>query len=82
MIREISIESLKTFLASAKESFSSYIDSVDLDACRQAAELIIASQADGNRIHVTGIGKPAHVAAYAASLLSSTPPIKQGVRLS
>ena len=72
MIQEKSIESLKTFLASAKENFCSFIDSVDLDACKQAAELIIASQANGGRIHVTGIGKPGHVAAYAASLLSST----------
>ena len=66
MIQEKSIESLKTFLASAKENFCSFIDSVDLDACKQAAELIIASQANGGRIHVTGIGKPGHVAAYAA----------------
>ena len=72
MIQEKSIESLKTFLSSAKENFCTFVDSVDLDACRQAAELIIASQANGNRIHVTGIGKPAHVAAYVASLLSST----------
>ena len=63
MIQEKSIESLKTFLASAKENFTAFIDSVDLDACKKAAELIIASQAKGNRIHVTGIGKPGHVAA-------------------
>ena len=72
MIQEKSTESLKTFLASAKENFNSFIDSVDYEACKKAAELILASQAKGNRIHVTGIGKPGHVAAYAASLLSST----------
>lgn len=72
MIQEKSIDTLKNFLASAKENFSSSIDSVDLDACKKAAELILAAQANGGRIHVTGIGKPGHVAAYAASLLSST----------
>jgi hypothetical protein len=37
-----------------------------------AAELIEASEADGGRVHVTGVGKPEHVARYAASLLAST----------
>ena len=72
MIQEKSVDSLKTFLASAKENFFASIDSVDMDACKKAAELILAAQAKGGRIHVTGIGKPGHVAAYAASLLSST----------
>lgn len=37
-----------------------------------AAEMILNAQANGNRVHITGIGKPAHVATYGASLLSST----------
>jgi len=37
-----------------------------------AAELIEAAEAAGGRVHVTGVGKPEHVAHYAASLLSST----------
>ena len=72
MIQDKSIRATEAFLASAKENFSAYIDSIDLSCCRKAAELILASQAQGGRIHVTGIGKPGHVAAYAASLLSST----------
>jgi arabinose-5-phosphate isomerase len=44
-------------------------DGVSLQA---AAELIEAAEAGGNRVHVTGVGKPEHVAHYAASLLSST----------
>lgn len=48
-----------------------------LNACREeelqrAANLIWEAQKHGNRIHVTGIGKPGHVAGYYASLLSST----------
>ena len=41
-------------------------------AIQAAAELIEASESKGGRVHVTGVGKPAHVANYAASLLSST----------
>ena len=38
----------------------------------QAADMIWDAQEHGNRIHVTGIGKPGHIAGYYASLLSST----------
>lgn len=44
-------------------------DGVSLAA---AADLIEASEAQGGRVHVTGVGKPEHVAHYGASLLSST----------
>jgi len=37
-----------------------------------AVEAIRAAGAAGGRVHVTGIGKPEHVARYAASLLAST----------
>jgi arabinose-5-phosphate isomerase len=41
-------------------------------AFERAVALIRAAEAAGGRVHVTGIGKPEHVAHYAASLLSST----------
>jgi arabinose-5-phosphate isomerase len=41
-------------------------------AFERALALIRAAEAAGGRVHVTGIGKPEHVAAYAASLFSST----------
>lgn len=44
-------------------------DGVSIQA---AAELIEAAESAGGRVHVTGVGKPEHVAHYAASLLSST----------
>lgn len=44
----------------------------DLQALTAAAELILAAESAGGRVHVTGVGKPEHVARYAASLLSST----------
>lgn len=64
----------------AFEHFQTVIkDGMDkiLEACKYedltaAADLIWNAQEKGNRIHVTGIGKPGHIAGYYASLLSST----------
>lgn len=72
MMKNDTQKALQTFLESAKTNFVEFVDSIDLNSCGAAAELILESQANGGRIHVTGIGKPGHVAAYAASLLSST----------
>lgn len=44
----------------------------DGTALLAAAELIESAEAAGGRVHVTGVGKPEHVARYAASLLAST----------
>lgn len=38
----------------------------------EALALIRASEAAGGRVHVTGVGKPEHLARYGASLLAST----------
>ncbi len=43
----------------------------DPPALLRAVELIRSAQERGGRVHVTGVGKPEHVARYAASLLSS-----------
>jgi arabinose-5-phosphate isomerase len=45
---------------------------LDADAFERAVALVRAARARGGRVHVTGVGKPEHVAHYAASLLSST----------
>jgi arabinose-5-phosphate isomerase len=42
------------------------------DPFDRAIALIETAEARGRRVHVTGLGKPEHVAHYAASLLSST----------
>ena len=41
-------------------------------ALEAATALILGAQKEGGRVHVTGIGKPEHVAHYGASILSST----------
>jgi sugar/nucleoside kinase (ribokinase family)/D-arabinose 5-phosphate isomerase GutQ len=45
---------------------------IDPAAFDEAVALIRAAEAEAGRVHVTGVGKPEHVAHYAASLLSST----------
>lgn len=60
------------FLDTAKTEFNTFLDNLDAAAYEAAAALIRAAQHRGNRVHITGIGKPGHVAAYMASLLSST----------
>lgn len=60
------------FLETIQNEFSGVLKAVDERAVRHAADLILAANLQGNRVHVTGIGKPGHVAGYLASLLSST----------
>jgi len=48
------------------------ITNMDKGALNAAAQLILQAKANGNRLHISGIGKPAHIAGYLASLISST----------
>lgn len=61
-----------SFLRSAAEEVERAADAIDRAALRAAARLIRDAEASGGRVHVTGVGKPEHLAHYAASLLSST----------
>lgn len=65
-------EQVQEFLSIAKESVDEYVAGIDFVALSAAKQLILAAEAKGNRLHVTGIGKPGHVSGYAASLFSST----------
>jgi len=57
-----------TFLAAA----STATQGPDRDRLAAATDLITTARQAGGRVHVTGVGKSAYVAGYAASLLSST----------
>ena len=63
---------IKEFLDIEFSEIQNYINHIDYSAIEKAKDLILAAEAKNNRLHVTGIGKPGHVAGYAASLLSST----------
>ena len=65
-------EQVQEFLSIAKESVDKYVAGIDIAALTAAKQLILDAEAKGNRLHVTGIGKPGHVSGYAASLFSST----------
>ena len=66
------MSALETFKAAALDQAKKTIEGMGEDTFRAAAEMIWEAEKNGNRVHITGIGKPAHVAAYMASLLSST----------
>lgn len=72
MIREESRRATENFLRSAREQLNAFSDKLDCSMYEQAAEIVLESQRNGGRLHITGIGKPSHVAEYMASLFSST----------
>ena len=72
MLKPESKQAVDTFLASAKEEFAAFAEQINSDTYEEAAAIILESQKNGGRLHITGIGKPGHVSAYMASLLSST----------
>ena len=65
-------EDLKKYVETGKEETLNVFDNLDISALEKAADVIIEAKNKGNRLHISGIGKPAHIAGYAASLISST----------
>ena len=65
-------EALERFKSISRPEVDACIDAIRSTDYESAARLIWKAQANGGRVHVTGIGKPAHIAGYMASLLSST----------
>lgn len=63
---------LVSFLASAEKELTGFAHSLSPETFSAAVDLILNAKRRGNRLHITGIGKPGHVASYIASLLSST----------
>ena len=60
------------FLDTVRNDLSEFIDNIKYEEIEAAADLIKAAQQTGNRVHISGIGKPAHIAGYIASVMSST----------
>lgn len=65
-------KALQSFIEISKKEFDEFFSSISHETYREAADLILSAKAEGNRMHITGIGKPSHVAEYMASLFSST----------
>lgn len=65
-------EALAVFRDAARAQVERTLSGGGEEAISRAAELIEQAERAGGRVHVTGIGKPGHLAGYLASLLSST----------
>ena len=66
------MDALEKYIEISTREFAEFGKYVDRDALQRAAALVLEARRRGNRLHITGIGKPAHVSNYIASLLSST----------
>jgi sugar/nucleoside kinase (ribokinase family)/D-arabinose 5-phosphate isomerase GutQ len=62
---------IQRFFDTAIEELGSLRREVNLGSIDKAVELIRSALTRGGRVHVTGVGKPEHVARYGASLLCS-----------
>ncbi len=62
----------ESFIQIQRKEASRILNGLNRESLLPAAELIWEAEEKGNRVHITGIGKPSHVANYLASLLSST----------
>lgn len=72
MMKNESKQAVENFFSSVDTEFNTFLKSRTTEEYEAAVGLILESQAQGGRIHVTGIGKCSHVSTYVASLLSST----------
>jgi D-arabinose 5-phosphate isomerase GutQ len=59
------------FFETALSELATMRAGLNLDAIARAVEVIRTALGRGGRVHVTGVGKPEHVARYAASLFCS-----------
>lgn len=72
MLTEKNIAHLSRFKDTIGAETNAIIGSINPEIYEQAVELIQLSRQSGGRVHITGIGKPAHIGGYIASLMSST----------
>ena len=63
---------LETFVTTQCAEVERTLNDMNVKMYEAAAGIIWEAEKRGNRVHITGLGKPAHVASYMASLLSST----------
>ncbi len=72
MLNLESKQAVNDFFALAEKEVTAFIKKRSPEEYEAAATLILEAQSRGNRLHITGIGKPGHVSTYMASLFSST----------
>ncbi|MDB1652822.1 SIS domain-containing protein [Enterococcus durans] len=62
---------LDHFIETIEKEIHDFINKIDKKELVSAAELISSSKKKHGRVHITGVGKPSHVAEYIAALNSS-----------
>ena len=65
-------KALDTYADNTLKEVNNTLKTLDYKALDKAANIIKKAKKNNNRVHVSGIGKPGHIAGYVASLLSST----------
>jgi arabinose-5-phosphate isomerase len=65
------VAEVERFFDTALAELAALRSAIDLGAIARAVALIRAAETRGGRVHVTGVGKPEHVARYAASVFCS-----------
>lgn len=63
---------LKSFINTSSTELKNFLENIDIKSYEKTVNIILEAEKNGNRLHITGIGKPGHVAGYIASLMSST----------
>ena len=66
------MDMFEAFVEIQRKEAEKILNSLHKEDFLPAAQIIWDAEEKGNRLHITGIGKPSHVANYMASLLSST----------
>lgn len=72
MLTEKNMTHLGIYKDTVAAELSSIVPRISPDVYEHAVELIESARRNGGRVHITGIGKPAHIGGYIASLMSST----------
>lgn len=72
MLKQESKQAVENFFSAVDKDMNVFLKNRNAEEYEAVAKLILEAQAKGGRMHITGIGKPGHVAAYMASLFSST----------
>lgn len=62
---------LSEFLGIVNDEITKFEQKFDFSSLAEACRMILTAEENNGRLHITGIGKPSHVSAYAASLFSS-----------
>lgn len=63
---------LDIFINATRLQVEHTLSGIDYDGLDRAKDIIQEAENNRGRVHITGIGKPGHLAEYLASLLSST----------